>query len=55
MKKVAIYNCRLWDGKITTFQVRILAQADGYAMVRRLNARPFVVKVKDLTEIMEVK
>lgn len=43
------------DGKIIqgadTFEVRIMSIAEGYAMVRRKSAMPFVCNIKDLREL----
>ncbi len=43
------------DGKIiqevSTFEVRVMAVAENYAMVRRKGAMPFVCNVKDLMEL----
>lgn len=39
-----------WPGiKEVSFQVRILAEAEGYAMVRRRGAMPFVCDCKQLS------
>lgn len=37
------------SGKAETFAVRVMARAEGYAMVRRKGAIPFVADEKSLT------
>ena len=36
--------------KVDTFEVRVMAITEGYAMVRRKSAMPFACSVKDLRE-----
>ena len=42
------------DGKFVTvkdeFEVRVMAIAEGYAMVRRKGCMPFVCRIKDLKQ-----
>ena len=42
-----------WGDRITTesFEVRVMAAAEGYAMIRRRGAIPFVCKMKELEEM----
>lgn len=39
---------RVWLNEIQSFPVRVMAVAEGWAMVRRKGAMPFVCSVKDL-------
>ena len=55
MEKITIYhqsNTVIREGKIvqeiSKIEVRVMAIAEGYAMVRRKRAMPFVCNVKDL-------
>jgi len=38
-----------WANEISTFEVRVMVVAEGYAMVRRKGAMPFVCNVKNLS------
>lgn len=49
-RKPAIENGK-WVEVVDEFEVRIMAIAEGYAMVRRKCAMPFVCNVKDLREL----
>lgn len=56
-KGKAIHNkpdCKLVDGKFVWFidprEVRIMAIAENYAMVRRKGAMPYVASVKELEQ-----
>lgn len=40
-----------WVYKTAQFEVRIMAVAEGYAMVRRKGAMPFICQEKDLSLI----
>ncbi len=43
------YKDGTWINETTTTQVRVMAVAEGYAMVRFPRAMPFVCSVKDLS------
>ena len=37
-----------WTYKTTQFEVKVMATAEGYSMVRRSGCMPFVCRAKDL-------
>lgn len=39
-----------WEHETVEFEVRIMATAEGYAMVRRKGAMPFVCQEKELSD-----
>lgn len=47
-KKPAIWNHSDRSGSVEKIEVHVMAQADGYAMVRRKGCAPFVVLLKEL-------
>lgn len=48
-------QCALQGGKfveiIQSFEVKLMAIADGYAMVRRPSAMPFAIKIAELSRL----
>lgn len=44
------FNGTRWSYGTTQFEVKILATSEGYAMVRRQSAIPFVVAEKELSK-----
>jgi hypothetical protein len=38
----------IWENETVQFDVRVMAVAEGYAMVRRPRCMPFVCSIKDL-------
>ena len=46
-----LFTAKGWQYKTVIQRVRVIAQAEGYAMVRDKGDEPFVVSVKDLHEV----
>lgn len=47
------FDGKKWHENEEKFEVRVMAEAEGYSMVRRLRGGPFVCLTKQLSKIIQ--